>query len=368
LNKYDFDFRRVEDVLYETFGIANPTDIIALKMQIRESLSALEKSIDAKRSELKNVSEERIQAQKNMLYKELDSIASEKDLEKVLRKCIEVRRFSILGLEEKVRPEDSHQVRSEKMLRKSEIFGLCELINGVDSIINLMEERNRVLRLVDSSERIIKFDKMPPEHGADGIPGMKLSINFQPRPDGFPDRYAECLQEAGIYAYNFGDLICFDEPNGEGLYTREVSRKKLVGIIKRDEFEELRKYSVLMNDEFEDIPPEFYRDILFSDMLLRNAKKNFNVLGIPEEYPEDNEYGYRVGFEEFGLEELLRAMHFENDQSIVTIETNFERATDVSKACSVMQEKMEQAIRELEASHKRRTIDKDDDSKTLGDE
>ena len=368
MNKYDFDFRRVEDVLHDTLGIANPTDIIALKMQIRESLNLLSESIEKKA--LGKSSEDKIQAQKNMLYKELEAIAEETDLETVLRKCIEIRRFSLLGLEEKVRPDDSHEVRAEKQSRKNEIFAVYELIKSVDYIVELMNERAKVLKYVDDSKRVIRFDKVLPEvdpENADN-PVMKLDIRFQPRPDGFPDEYAECLQEAGIYAYNFGDLICLDEPNLDGEYTREVTRKKMVGVIKKDEFGEIKEYTVLMNDEFEDVPPEFYRDILFSDMLLRNAKNNYNFLGVPKPLTSDTEYGFKVGFDEPGLAELMRAISFENKPDVVKIDTNFERATSASKACEVMKEKMDQAVRELENSGEKTKEESDDSEKTLGDD
>ena len=387
MNRYDFDFRRIEDVLNDTLGIVDVEDIISLKMQIRESLDALSESIDRKKDTLGNVPEDKVATQKNALYRELEEIADETDLEKVLRKCIIIRRTSLLSLDEKVRPEDSFQEQSDKRTKRNEIFAIYDLMKAVDSIIDLMNSRRKVLKRIDSKNRKIRFDTTPtlrpekleetekPETADDSqtlenseeiekneYPEMMLDIQFKAKPGGLPEEYKKCLEDAGIYAYDFGDAICSDMPDESGKYTREVMRKKMVGIIKRDEFGELKKYPVLVNDEFEDVPPEFYRDIVFSDMLLRNAKNNLNVLGVPKPNPADQEYGYKITFDEPGLSEYMRAIYFENNPQVVKIDTNFHRVRGIADACVLMQEKMQQAVNELLENEKK------DSEKTLGDD
>lgn len=361
MNKYDFDFRRIEDVLYDVLGIVNPTDIISLKMQIRESLNSLSEAIDKKAETLDDATLEKIESQKQALYNELDSVATSSDLDAILRKCIKVRFMSLLSLEYKIRDKDSYEEKSRKQAKRGEIFAVSDMERSVPSFVELMENRTNILSHIDGENRQISFNTSPDPALLDGNPNMKIDIQFQHRPDGFPDEYAKCLEEAGIYAYNFGDVVCFDTPNQEGDYLREVTRKKLVGVIKRDEFGELKKYSILMNDDFGEISPEFLRDILFSDVLLRNAKNNQNFLGVPRTSQRDREYGFKVGFSEEGLEEFLRAIYFENNPNMVKVESNFLRVKGVSEACRFMQEKMEQAINELQGPKK-------DEGKSMGDD
>lgn len=157
----------------------------------------------------------------------------------------------------------------------------------------------------------------------------------------------KCLEEAGIYAFDFGDVTYSRFPDGEGHYSHDLGSKRLVGVVKKDEFGELRKYSVIMEEASANIPPEFFRDILFSDILLRNAKNNFGFLGVPEEMPDDAWYKHRVVFHELALEDMLRVLALEDDPNIVMVTSNFPRVKNTKEALLVMQEKMDQAVKEL---------------------
>ncbi|MBR2289111.1 MAG: hypothetical protein IJ867_00395 [Clostridia bacterium] len=361
MNKYDFDFKRIEDVLYDVLGIANTSDIVKLKMHIRDSLIALQNA--------RNTATQG-QTQTQFYDRTLDKIAVETDLETVLRDCIEVRFLSINGLEAKINLEkDTYEEQEKKRQRRSEAAGVRDLVKSVNSIVDLMNDRDKLLSYIDTEKRIIHFDKTPPEAiglGTVGVPEMELDIQFQSRPSGLPDEYRECLEEAGIFAYHFGDVACLGEPNENGYFTKEISRKIMVGIIKKDEFGELKKYSVLMDEIRGDVPPTFYRDVLFSDMLLRNAQNNENFLAVPEDDPRDEEYGFRAGFEEPGLQEMLRAIYFESYHNIISVKSNYNLVHGVKEACSLMQDKMEQAINELK--RKKNAKDKQNKGKSIGDD
>ena len=367
MNKYDFDFRKIEDVLYDVLGITNPTDIISLKMQIHESLNSLAKAIDRKGF---NQQEDKIESQKNALYKELNSIATETDLDRILRKCITIRYLILLSLEVKVRYDDSFDVKAKKQEKRSEIFALSSLVKSVSSIVDFMEKRKVLLSYIDSENRVINYNTnwVDEKNDADEqndmdfelYPDMHLEIKFNQKPTRFPEKYNEVLESAGIYVYDFGELIYSSSPNGQGQYIQQLGKKRFVGVIKKDEFGELKKYSVLMNEKFDNVPPEFYRDIMFSDMLLRNSKNNLGYLGNIESFLNDEKFGYKVIFEDVNLEELLRTIYFENDPDKVSVKSNLITVISVKEAYKKIEEKLEKAIREL--------FDKENSDKTVGDD
>ena len=198
-----------------------------------------------------------------------------------------------------------------------------------------------VLRLDQWLEDIERYSK-------NGLyPPMKLDIQFNSMPKKFLDEYNSVLEDAGIYTYKFGELIYSILPDEQGVYTQEITRKNFVGVIKKNEFDSLKKYTVLMDDISRKVPVEFYRDIMFSDMLLRNAHNNINYLGAPVAFPDDSYYGYRVEFDDVGVKDLLRAVSLESKNEIVKTQSNVFRVKSVNDAFSLMDEKMEKALKDL---------------------
>lgn len=354
MNKYDFDFKRIEDELYSILGIVNPTDILSLKMQIRANLDALTSAIDKKAI---NPNSSKIIMNKNAIHRELDSIAKETDLDVILERLVDLRSLTLLGLEEKIRFNDTYDEQQRKRNRQSEIRAITDLVRCVPSIQKLIKNRELLLDYIDSKDRIIKYNKVqesvPVKYNIENTcyPSMQLNIKFQQRPRSFSGEQGKVLEESGIYAYDFGEVTYSAFLNEEVGDTQELSKKNLVGVIKKDEFGKLRKYSVLMNLEDSELPPEFLRDILFSDMLLRNARNNLNYLGNVEKNPNDSCYGYIVTFHDFGLEDMLRAIYFEANTDRVLVKSNFSRVRNVSDAYALMQDKMEQTLREIELSN-----------------
>ena len=348
MDKYSFDFKRIEDVLHDSLGIINPTDIEALKTQIRNDLSLLSKSIEKKASENPFATPEKVEKQKSILYRELDEIANEKSLEKVLRKCIVVKEITLLSLELREHLTDSDEEKLQKRKRRSDIFAVSQLTKSVPSIVELMEQRDNILNHIEIDNRIIKFDKTSNtlNHQQD-YPSNRLDIHIASKPRKATGLYGTILEEAGINIYNFGSVTHYKLPNRNGKYTQQLNSKDLVGVIKKDEFGELKIYTVLMDDISRTVSPEFCRDIIFSDMLLRNAQNNFGVYGGFEEDPSDRIYGSKVSFREIGLEDYVTAVCFENDPSKVKIRSDFMRIKNVKEAFKLMESKMDKALREL---------------------
>lgn len=349
MDKYDFDFKNIVEELYRILRIKNPTNIIGLKRQIAESLKALSDSLDRK---VKDPNNEKIVAQKKALYRELEAVEDDNNLDSVLEKCIINRKLTLLSLEYKLRLGDSPEERERKRIQRNEIMAITDLAKSVPSFSEFMEHRRIIEQYTDTENRIVEYSKVPSEAGAladdnSYYPGMKLNIQLHPNPNRFPPEQAEALEQSGIYAYNFGEVTYASVPDRNGRYTQELSRKCLIGIIKKDEFGELKKYSVLMNPVLQEVPPEFLSDILFSDMLLRNAQNNLGYLGNIESNPEGTLYNYRVSFNDVGLSDMLRAIYFENDPNMVLTTSNFDGVKSVSDAYALMQEKMEKAIQEL---------------------
>lgn len=352
MNKYNFDFRRIEDILHDMLGITNPDNIMSLKQQIRESLGALSDAIDRKTSILSPNNTKNGEKQKTVLIKELDEIENETDLDKILRKCIIVKCITLLSLEVKVRPTDTYDEQRTKNNRRKELFAVSDLSKSVPSILDLMEKRRIELEYIDSDNRIIDFKRTEDNTSLDLSQSsekdllQRLDLNFSKKPSTTTGEYRKILEEAGIYVYRFGELTYSRFSPYEEDDIKEKYIKSLVGVIKKDEFGVLRKYAVLMNDIPGYMSPEFCRDVLFSDMLLRNAKNNMGFLGVPKRDYRDEKYGWRIGFDEIGLDEILSAIYFENDPSKVVVTSNFKRVNSVSDAFIVMEEKMEQAIQE----------------------
>lgn len=348
MNKYDFDFKRIEDILYDVLGITEPTNIDALKLQIQSSLKALSDAIDKKCARLSPAEQKKAQKQKIPLNKELEGLSEENDLEKLLRKCITIKYLTLLSLDVKVRHSDSYEEKERKKLKRNEIFAVSDLVRSVPSILDLMKQRDLFLKRVDSKKRVIQYSTAPDKWGERlELPQSRLDIQFTKKPRSVSGLYGQILEEAGIYAYKFGDLIYSRCPNDDGVYTEQVTRKNLVGIIKKDEFDVLRKYTILMDDVPNSASPEFCRDILFNDMLLRNAKNNFGYIGIPKRFSQDRIYGHRISFDGDENADLLRVIHLENDPMNVVVNSNVKRISSLKDTYALMQEKMEQALREL---------------------
>lgn len=351
MNKYDFDFRKIEDVLYDVLGIIEPTNLMSLKMQIRESLNALAEAIDKKSIYLDGSQGDKIEKQKEALFKELDEITNETDLDTVLRKCITIRYLTLLSLEVKIRPEDTYDERAQKQNRRNEIFAVSNLIKSVPSIVELIEKRDWLLNYIDSEHRIVPVDRKPAKNIDDEsfYPATQLRFRFT-KGDAVPfqDEYGQVLEEAGIQAFKFGEIMYSIFPDVQGNYTQQLASKNLVGIAKKDEFGDAKMYCVLMDSINPNIKPEFYRDIMFSDMLLRNSKNNFGFLGVPELLPEDSWYGYKVSFKGLYIEDMLRAIYFENDSKVVSVKPDpaHSEIRSLNDAFEMMQKKMEKRMNE----------------------
>ena len=351
MNKYEFDFKRIEDVLYDVLGIVNPTDLMSLKMQIRESLHALSEAIDKKSVFLSSEQDNKIYRQKNALYKELDDIVTETDLDTILRKCITIRYLTLLSLEVKIRPEDTYDERAMKQNRRNEIFALSSLIKSVPSIVKLIETRDLILNYIDAKNRKLSFDGKSPKNVETQAFFQNPQLRFQVwKGDPVPVS-GECgkiLEEAGIYAFDMGKIEYFpDDPEN---YVNAPASKSLMGIIKEDEFGDIKKYCVLTEGIHSDIKPEFYKDIMFSDMLLRNAKNNFGFLGIPKKLPEDVWYGYQVAFdsEDAYTEGMLKTICSENSPNIAPSkpERSISEFKNVSDVYEIMEKKLEKASKD----------------------
>ena len=352
MNMYDFDFNRIEDVLSDLLNIHNPTDIDSLKVQIRDNLNALLNSISKKGEEM--VAQQgdterlhnKIEAQKSKAQKELEEVDAETDLEKVLRKLIDIRCMVLLSLEVKVRQDDSYEERLVKQEKRNKGYALYEMVGKIPSILELMKQRQRILKHIDVQKRIIPFDNtiiknvdMPTIY-----PVHKLNIYFKSRPEELQDEYGKVFNDADIHLFKFGTVVYSRFPNEKGVYTQELNRKELVGIVKKNEFSEEKIYTVLMNDLDREVSPKFYRDIAFSDIALRNAKNNQGFLGVPEKDTDDGEYGYQLSFDDIGVEDLLRAIYLEDDENTVLVESNFPGVKSVKGTFAIMKEKMSQTL------------------------
>jgi len=348
LNKYDFDFVNIDKFLYDVLGIVDIDDIDSLKKQIYNNLKALSDAYDRKKS----TSDE---SKNDMLRKEYDEVAGKTDLETVLRACISVRIAVVLSLEIKFREDDSSEDKTLKIKKRSRVYAISNLMKAVPSLTEFISKRRALFSCIDPEDRIVSYNKSDYDAPkAQKYPQNKLDLKFTPNPRGFLGEHGKVLEDAGIYVYKFGDLTHFRNPNEMGEYAFELDRRSLFGIIKKDEFDRLKTYSFITDDFNPDVPPEFYRDVLFSDMLLRNAENNLGFLGVPVKdsqektlFSNEEKYGYRVLFNPTGIEDMLSAIYFEDDPSKVLVTSNFQDAKNVQDAYSIIKRKMEKALAEI---------------------
>ncbi|MCI8308643.1 MAG: hypothetical protein HFJ45_00140 [Clostridia bacterium] len=97
------------------------------------------------------------------------------------------------------------------------------------------------------------------------------------------------LNGTDMQVYDFGSFIYQSMPkkNGKYFYTNNLNR--LVGIIKRNEEGRIEAYHGVI--QFNAYDPQFYINVAFSDVMLRNAQRNnFGFIG----YVVDNEKSYNT--------------------------------------------------------------------------
>ena len=403
-DNYDFDFKSFDEIIKEVLGIVDLTDINSLKDQLKKSLIDLDNALTVKQKDLLSEREEKISAlskkvleinskvekgelskdeteeleatrdsilkdienlqskidglksklaiQKRKLSSEIDEITSEKNIDNILKKYIGIRYLSIQHLESRVLSTDSEDVKVAKNIENKNARLIFNLSRLVPSFEKLIVQRNELLKHIDTESRIIQFSKKEPKNTDryDVFLPNKLEILFKSSPEEFPDKYGQMLENSGIYTYRFGVVKYSNMPNQSGQYIQGCAPKELVGVIKKDEFGQIQRYAVLMEQFSRDVPPEFYRDVLFSDMALRNSENNLGYLGEPEVDSTDKKYGYKLGFKGTSITDLLTAIYFEDLCNFVEVNCNYPLVRGVRESRMLMNSKMEQALDKLFAS------------------
>lgn len=397
---YDLDFKSFDEIMQEILGIVDLNDIDSLKNNLKETLIEVDDVLTRKKRELlskrkeklselsKNVLEinskiekgslpkeeleylknkrvsmlkdiENLQSEisklkstllmyKNRLSSQLDVIDSEEDIDNILKLYIGIRCLSIQRLEDKILLDDSEEVKNEKKQTIRNANLILDISRSASSFSDLIVQRNELLEHIDTENRIIQFDTQEPAiSDNDSFLFDKLDIIFRLNPEDFPDEYGKMLKDAGIYAYRFGMVKYSNMPTQNGQYVQQCSPKELVGVIKKDEVGQIKRYVVLMEQFSRIVPPEFYRDVLFSDMALRNAENNFGYLGEAEVDHSDEKYGYRLGFKGFLIKDLLRAIYFEGPYNFVEVNCNNPLISGVKDARILVDKKMDQMLDKL---------------------
>lgn len=354
MNKNNLGMKKFEEILSEVLDIRTPRSITYLKFQIKFIMTDLIKDMERNYPNL--VGTEKFEAEKQKRIDELNEFMAEKDLETVLRECIAIRAMSIQSYEAKIKPEDSEKVREEKLKRIKEAHDVANIVENIPSLLDFMDKRRNALNCVDYENPEVKFDKSKPKFSEKAIlnPYHNLDIRFFDRPSKFPNNYEKVLEDAGIYAYRFGGIRHSILPDENNRYTENFDTKELVGIIKKDEFGNIQRYSVLMDKLSYDIPPEFYRDVLFSDVVLQNSYNNCGYLG---EIRKDNgnKYGHRIFFDGIMLSDFIRALYYNDRPELVEITSNYSKVKNVNEAMELVDKKLENALNRLFAEDKEKS-------------
>ena len=415
MNKYDFDLKNFEEVLYEILGISDLFDINSVKAQLKKCFTDLNKALNKKHNSLSraikdkqkellirieeidlelkkaNLSDdeketlndektkleenllecktkietlnEKRKVQVNRLNKELVDISSDNDIDSLIKKYITVKAVTLLSINFKEKNSDTEEEKNYKKEARQKVFAVTNTIRNVESIKDFVTKKSYLLNYIDEENKIIKFSTTPPNinESDSKYPFQKLYISFNSKPILFPTEYRKVFEEAGIEAYRFGNLECSRFPDSNGKYHQNTCRKEFIGIIKTDEFGVLQKYTVLMEMFSRNVPPEFYRDILFSDEVLRNSKNNLGFLGALEK-DSNNKYGYKLVFSDLETKQFLRIMYFEKEKDYVSISSNSSRINSIKETYKLMEESMEKIIDDKLNSQ---TVE---DSKSIGDE
>ena len=299
-------------------------------------------------NELKKIVEKTASSQvahKKRYEKILNEINNSKDLDDLIKRCIAYKIAVLQSIDAKTRIDDSKKDSEQKIARRREAQKLGNVLLKMPSVSKYILNGRQKAKYIDE-KTIIPFHKDEPTPSAFSFyPINKLDITFVTGPKGFSGIHGKVLDEAGIYTYVFGTVTHSLYPNDQGRYTQEFFRKTLVAVVKRDEIDgEIKTYAVLMEPFNINVPPEFYRDVVFSDSVLKNAENNLGLIGEIARDPKDRKYGYKLEYDVVGLEDFMRALYFEKNPDFVKITSNYPKVRSVADARKLMLRKMREAL------------------------
>lgn len=118
------------------------------------------------------------------------------------------------------------------------------------------------------------------------------------------------LKDKKMQIYDFGKFEYRYFPKKDGKYMYTSNGNSLIGIVKEDENGNLQTYHGVIDMEIED--PEFYINVPFSDMMMKNAEENnFGYIGHVSDNPNpDAKYKHYLDFKDENLGEIVTALSY----------------------------------------------------------
>jgi hypothetical protein len=264
-------------------------------------------------------------AQNKKLAEIRKEIRKIKTQEEALRKCVASRRIYLFS-ENNARLTDSSKERSSKMANRIKYSTIISYLNKVPSYTDYISDRNFVMRNVDYKNRDLSTYKYKKISSNNDINPYSYKIQFTTRPE---ELYADDNLENDTHIYSFGNIQYEFLPSDDGEYQKKSMPFDLIGVTRKDEQGNMQTYHGFIYT-LDNVEPEFYMNVVFSNLVMRNAEKNnFGYIGkiekLEEANPDINDYNYHLIFDETGIEDTIKAASFamtnEGQTNITAIRT-----------------------------------------------
>jgi len=266
----------------------------------KERISAITAPIDERIKQ--------IESKKQSVFKTADSMKNpEERIYYIAFELIQLRLSKMYELNFQ-KKSDSVEERAEKKKNREIARNLMLMFSSPSSIKEYVEESLLVYQNVDFENRdLSRFAYKP-------APNNRNKYLYAMRFEGRTPILQSDLVPREIFAYDFGRFQFKTPLAGDNVdqtsscyYSTEYS---LIGVIRRDEDGAFKKYHGIIYQRVADILPEFYANVAFSNMVLRNAtKNNFGYIGDIEK-AENTDYGSMLVFNPLDIDKLIGAISY----------------------------------------------------------
>jgi hypothetical protein len=282
-----------------------------------EEVSKIQEQIENANAQLKKLATEveDIKKHTEVQNKKILEIKSEinniKTQEEALRKCVVTRRI-YLSAQNNNRLTDSEKELLVKRENRIKYSVIASFLSKIPSYTDYILDREIVMRNVDYVKRDLSAYANAKSSQIDGKQQpYSYGIKFTTRPE---ELYVNETLGKDVHIYSFGNIQYQSIPSDDGVYHKKGVPYNLIGVTRKDEQGNMQTYHGFIYT-LANVDPEFYINVVFSNLVMRNAEKNnFGYIGkidkLEEVNPDINDYNYRLTFDEIDIEDTIKAASF----------------------------------------------------------
>lgn len=335
-----------KEISLQTNKLNDPTIDFETKNLIVKRIQELNDKMDRIQEEIQNKNA-KMNTSINIANKSFEQISNIEDKYEILK----IRGIDIV--KERLAPSKTKGMKREEI---EKLLAIKSILLKSESLENYIKTRENIWQNVDIKNRNLKkfeYKNITISSNIDNrrkfyyrtkkddikkifemkrLPEYKYSIVIGHNKDKKwviePERIFENkIKEPDFEIYDFGSFMYQYIPmkNGRYLYTNDLNR--IFGVIRRDEEGKIATYYGIVHINSDD--PKFFIDIVFSNIMLRNAmKNNFGFIGYVENNKESNRrYDHRLVFEEKSLINFEEA----NDVTAISYAMTHEGECNISR-------------------------------------